>query len=416
MQCRLPSKLTAVALIFMLIALTPSYALADLESEIQAQIEAINGQNEQTRSKLDANKASQNQVLSEIADLDQRIIPIKAELERLTNELNAKTAERTETERQLEALKAEIARTVAELNTAKAQLAKQQKVLNNRIRRIYQHGKKPYIQVVLESASFADFINRMSFLNYVVDQDTRILNQIKELKRQIEVKEAKLRRDRDVLEQKYAALLEQERAIARLRGEQDAQRHALQVEIDNRAALVAKLRTDAAALQAAADQEAADVARLQSDLIQWREEQERAEHQSSRGDDRSYSSSGWVWPADGPITSYYGYRVSPTYGASSFHQGIDIGAPEGAPVYAANGGYVSYVGYYGGFGMFIVVEHGNGVSSSYAHLSGYAVGTGETVGAGQVIGYVGSTGVSTGPHLDFRIYVDGVAQDPLNWY
>ena len=121
------------------------------------------------------------------------------------------------------------------------------------------------------------------------------------------------------------------------------------------------------------------------------------------------------WPCYGTITSYFGYRSSPTYGASSYHEGIDIANGTGTPIYASDGGTVTLSGWSGGFGYYIEIDHGNGYQSSYGHLSSMVVSAGEHVYKGQLIAYMGSTGISSGSHCDFRIYANGTPVDPLNY-
>lgn len=128
----------------------------------------------------------------------------------------------------------------------------------------------------------------------------------------------------------------------------------------------------------------------------------------------------YVWPtvSSGIITSYFGYRDAPTAGASTYHEGIDIAAYSGAPIYAADGGTVIYAQNSGGAGGYMIkIDHGKGVQTSYMHLrsDGILVKAGQKVSRGQKIGKMGTTGVSTGNHLDFRIFINGSAKDPLNY-
>lgn len=135
---------------------------------------------------------------------------------------------------------------------------------------------------------------------------------------------------------------------------------------------------------------------------------------------RSFSASDFAtgelsWPTNGSVTSGFGPRSAPTSGASSYHQAIDIGAPTGTPVTAADGGKVVYVGWYGGYGNQVVIDHGNGVKTYYSHLSSYDVEEGQIVKKGQDIAKVGSTGVSTGPHLDFKVWSGDSYVDPQKY-
>ena len=121
-----------------------------------------------------------------------------------------------------------------------------------------------------------------------------------------------------------------------------------------------------------------------------------------------------LWPTDGGvISSYYGGRTGPINGGFDWHPGLDIAVESGTPVYAAAMGTVEIAGWNGGYGQFVKIRHGNGYESAYGHMSGIAVTTGQQVRKGEIIGFVGSTGYSTGPHLHFEVFVDGENIDPL---
>lgn len=124
-----------------------------------------------------------------------------------------------------------------------------------------------------------------------------------------------------------------------------------------------------------------------------------------------------IWPLPGHtyISSYFGYRNSPTAGASSYHQGIDIPAPAGTPILSCKSGVVTAAGYTSSRGYYVTIDHGNGISTCYMHMTKYAVSTGQSVSTGQVIGYVGTTGVSTGNHLHLSVIVNGVNRNPLDY-
>ncbi|MBV9737730.1 MAG: M23 family metallopeptidase, partial [Candidatus Eremiobacteraeota bacterium] len=126
------------------------------------------------------------------------------------------------------------------------------------------------------------------------------------------------------------------------------------------------------------------------------------------------ASSGYLqWPVRGPITSPFGWRIHPISGVRSFHEGLDIGVASGTPIGAAEAGRVIYAGWYGGYGNYISIDHGGGVSTGYAHCSAIYVSVGQDVRQGQTIGAVGSTGYSTGPHLHFEVRINGKPVDPL---
>jgi murein DD-endopeptidase MepM/ murein hydrolase activator NlpD len=131
--------------------------------------------------------------------------------------------------------------------------------------------------------------------------------------------------------------------------------------------------------------------------------------QARRGADITPSSAGLVWPVSGSVTSSYGWRWG------RMHEGVDIGAGYGAPIYAAAAGSVIWCGWNGGYGNLVVLDHGGNLATAYGHQSSIAVSCGQSVSQGQVIGYVGSTGRSTGPHLHFEVRINGGAVDPLGY-
>ncbi len=122
-----------------------------------------------------------------------------------------------------------------------------------------------------------------------------------------------------------------------------------------------------------------------------------------------------LWPTSGPITSYYGWREDPVYGGGQFHKGIDIGAPSGQSVAAVGSGRVVMAASYGGYGLTVMIDHQNGLVTRYSHLSRIDVSEGQRVSSGQRVGAVGSTGKSTGPHLDFGVNIGGQTANPLDY-
>ena len=120
-----------------------------------------------------------------------------------------------------------------------------------------------------------------------------------------------------------------------------------------------------------------------------------------------------MWPASGPITSGFGYRIHPIFGTRTLHAGIDIGAAYGSSVWAADGGTVTFVGVMSGYGNVVVVDHGGGLATTYNHLSAFSVSSGQSVSRGQQVGAVGCTGYCTGPHLHFEVRVNGTPVDPM---
>ncbi len=232
-------------------------------------------------------------------------------------------------------------------------------------------------------------------------------------------------------------VLDQLRAIEERRREllaqsQGAQVEADAIEADLADALVELEAKQAVQLELKAEVDArrerwelalAEAEREEEELTAWiKAEQARIEEELRRAREAQQavpqapsgiiSEGGWTWPTSGGVASGFGQRLHPILGYYRMHTGMDIGGAHGQPIWAAHEGVVSLVGWNGGYGNTVVIGHGDSVTTLYAHMSGFAVGTGEYVTAGQVIGYVGSTGLSTGPHLHFEVRINGSPVNP----
>lgn len=381
-----------------------SFAYGETLDELKSQYEQKKANAEQAKSKIEENKRQQNEMLSQIAQVDRRLVDASAEANRLAGELEKTVAQREELERQLAEIQAQLDITIQELNEAKKKLESYKRTLSNRLKNVYINGKSTFLEVILKSSDFSSLLNRLSFLKMIASQDARLVRETQLTKSVIEEKEAEQERQKTSIEVKKAAIAAEEQRIAALKREQERRKAAAQAELTLRSSLVEKLKRDQAALEAMAAQEEADAEALAERIRSWAY--------------ISVSRTGWVWPVGtfADITSGFGPRLQPTPGASTFHRGVDIAVACGTPVLAANNGVVEDTGWFGGYGLYVGINHGDGLASAYGHLSSIAVAAGQRVKAGQVIGYVGSTGVSTGPHLHFEILVDGVQQDPMQWY
>ena len=211
-------------------------------------------------------------------------------------------------------------------------------------------------------------------------------------------------------------------AIARREGAVRRRRPVLQEKSDELAALRAAQAASQAAALAVRQQKTGALKGVNQDLaeLERQEDQLLAESQALTGVITGSSGSGQgtgslIWPVSGPVTSPFGWRIHPILGYKKFHTGIDIGVGYGTPIHAADSGTVIYATWMGGYGNVIIIDHGDGLSTLYAHQSSLAVGTGARVTRGQMIGYVGSTGFSTGPHLHFEVRVNGNPVDPMGY-
>lgn len=283
----------------------------------------------------------------------------------------------------------------ADLKQTEEDLTEHRGAMSRRITALYQAGQPSYLEVVLNATSFEDFTNRAEFSRLIARQDQSLLTTFVETQN-------KLRAQRAELEAR-------EREAAQLRTEAERQEAAAERHAAQARAVVAQLARDRATyeremagLEAAEEELAAIVAR---------------EGSRSGGGGGGYvgtSSGRYSLPVGGRITSRYGWRTHPVWGGRRFHTGVDISAPSGTPIRACDDGRVIRAGWMGATGLTVVIDHGDGWSTSYGHCSRIYVSSGQTVSAGQSIGAVGSTGVSTGPHVHWMVYRNGSHVNPLN--
>ncbi|MFN2449909.1 MAG: murein hydrolase activator EnvC [Candidatus Baltobacteraceae bacterium] len=293
-----------------------------------------------------------------------------------------------------------------QLQAARKTLQLHDTLLKHRLVDAYEHGDVGYLSVLLASKSFADFVERWQDLRLLIAADQRAVKE----RRAAALKVASAQAG---LQATQTALTAQEQAQQRARNQLDT----LATERANLVALADDQRRHIAGQVAQIeDLDTAQEAQLEA-LVVERQRELEAEREAARRAagivGQSTSAPGvLIWPVSGTITSPFGYRRSPFGGGMEFHQGLDIAAPMGTTVTAAAAGTIISAGWYGGYGNYILIDHGSGMATGYGHLSQIFVAAGQQVQKGQAIGAVGSTGMSTGPHLHFEVRLSGKPTDP----
>ncbi len=284
------------------------------------------------------------------------------------------------------------------LKLAQRQYDYAQHLLSQRLVAVYENEQPDSLAVILASESLGDAVDRLEYLNALSARDRHVAEQAVRVKRRwTAIRERTHRLLVRVDSETNAVVLKASRVLA-TRDRLSSTRESLRSERKTKQETLANVRgsrekwlAEIAALQAGS----ADIAaRLRGS----------GSHSSA-----TPSAAGLIWPVQGVLTSPFGMRWG------RMHEGIDIGAPTGTPIYAAAAGTVNYAGWEGGYGNLTLIDHGNGLATAYGHQSQLAVATGQVVTRGQVIGYVGSTGHSTGPHLHFEVRVNGAPNDPLSY-
>ncbi|MEM9769119.1 MAG: peptidoglycan DD-metalloendopeptidase family protein [Cyanobacteria bacterium P01_D01_bin.71] len=245
--------------------------------------------------------------------------------------------------------------------------------------------------VLLQSENFNEFLDRRYQLRRVYDADRNVLVDLK-------AKADKIKQQRAVVES-------QKTRVSLLRQELLAKKQQYEAEATQQQQLINRLQSDQAALESAG----AQLARDSEEIATLIRQKVAASNGAVRG------TGVFVFPVNGRITSGFGYRRHPILGTSRLHAGVDFGAPSGTTIYAADSGRVIYAGWRGGYGNTVILDHGGGITTLYAHSSRLFVRVGQLVGQGQAIAAVGSTGLSTGPHLHFEVRQNGSPINPMGY-
>ena len=337
---------------------------------------------------------------SKIAKLDARLDVISERLTTLNGRIASVSAALDKQQAEYERLQTRLAAKKRELALAAQRLRWQEQIFARRVVQTYKAGDVDYLSMLLNAGSYEDMLTRVRFIRDLVDSDNTLVGSLAEA------------RDAVALAKRQAAV-----ETRRAKGLRDQLKH----KNDQLVALKSEQLSVAAATRQARREKTTALARVERDIRTWEAPAAQLARESAalagviRGQQGDGKFSGALaWPVAGPITSPFGWRVHPIFHVRKLHTGIDIGAGYGVPIHAADGGRVIYATWMSGYGNTVVIDHGGGISTLYAHQSSFAVGGG-LVSKGQVIGYVGSTGYSTGPPLHFEVRVNGNPVDPLGY-
>ena len=366
----------------------------------QAQDEDLTNQlsNIQQQMTNEANKKSEAE--KTIGTVYEQLHAIQIELDTATAELKQIQAERIQ-------LDQDITKTEAELKAAQDRLQSREKVFYKRVRDIYINGRLSYLDVVVGSKDFSDFANRMEMLKRILQSDMDLINTIKAEREEIASKKAKLEEDRAKVLELEKVAQEKQNLINQKKAERQAVLERAMNDRDTAERAYNELMASSASITAMLQQRAAERAAAAA----------AAASQGGGGGGATWvqGTGQLVAPVVAPITSNFGWRIHPIYGTRRLHAGTDFGVDEGTPVHAADGGVVVEAGWISGYGYTVIIDHGNGMSTLYAHNSDVAVSPGQTVSKGQVVSYSGNTGGSTGPHLHFEVRINGEPTDPMGY-
>lgn len=275
-----------------------------------------------------------------------------------------------------------------------------------RIRAMEEGGTVSYWEVLFQASSFTDFLDRMAMIEEIAQLDQRRLEEIQQAADDLSSTQAKMQQELRSLAEAQQTLADSESLLAEKRTESDGLLRSLAAQKEEFELLL----DDSEAKQDALMKE---IAQKEKELANAQYEEKLAKL-ALQGQNPP-SNATWITPVSGyTITSAFGMRIHPVYKYALMHNGIDMACPQGTPIYAARAGTVTTASYQaGGAGYYVSINHGDGFSSIYMHMTNFVVSSGQSVAAGQLIGYVGSTGVSTGPHLHFGVSYAGTYVNPM---
>lgn len=275
----------------------------------------------------------------------------------------------------------------------------------SRLARAYKDSSFMEVRLVLEAKSLSELGWRRVYLNAVVKRDRQNQEELVDLRDRLDSERALLEETKDELLSRRNVVEAQTEELVALYQSNIAARDLVQKELQNHRELLSIVLADRA-----------QALRMLDELDGVSDEAKRDLLASASKGNPAVIPGYFIWPADGALTSRFGPRMHPIAGVVRQHNGIDIGAPYGAPIWAAAGGRVLKAGSMGGYGLVVIIDHGDGLSTLYAHQSRVLVSVGDVVQQGTVVGEVGSTGYSTGPHLHFEVRINGDPVDPLLWF
>ena len=349
-----------------------AFDITDLRNKLQN----LNNNRNEIKKDIRANEKKQKDVTQKIRNLEYTI-------QKLENEIKEINKGIVETENKIETTKKDLI--IAEEN-----IETKEDTLNSRLKVMYKNGDIGYIEVLLNSANFEDLLARLDMVKRIFNHDVDLIKYLKE--------------QRDLMEQKKAVLEIQRSDLAKLMNSSKSKQNNLKVSRGEMQRVKKELQKDHKSLEKEEDKLNDLANKIKSEIIRKQSAQK-------------YVGGKMVWPAPGyyTITSPFGYRIHPILRKRKLHTGIDVRIPTGKNIGAAQSGRIMHSGWLGGYGKVVMIDHGGGIVTLYAHNSRLVVKEGQKVNKGDIIAKAGSTGMSTGPHLHFEVRENGQYVDPLKY-
>ncbi len=388
------------ALTTMLLVAAPAGA-----THLEDDLAGVGDQIDQIKDQIRSSRGERTELADRILEIDADLERLVADLEAAEADLAGVQADITSTSTELDVTREELSARYAVLQETRVELASAKERARERAVRIYMGGGQDVDSVIFSADEVTALGVGMRYATEVMASTEKLLNGMQAL--EVEVgRQADLIGERETdLEVKVAHLVESRDKLDGLRQRVEDSKAQVEEELHAQQDLLKEVLREIEHFEKELDGLEREESRLQALLA---EEQNPSED----GGSSSGGSGQFVRPVPGSISSPFGYRIHPILGTSRLHAGVDMRASHGTPIKAAASGRVILARYYGGYGNAVIIDHGGGLSTLYAHQTSLAVSYGSNVGAGQVIGYVGTTGLSTGAHLHFEVRRWGTPIDP----
>lgn len=391
-----------ILLALLLVVSAAPAAQGPVGAQSQDEIDEIEEQIDRIDDLIGQAEGERTEALEELAAIQAELEVANAELEAGRQRVAAVESEIAANEQRRDDTVLVLDRLSTDLAETRLKVRERREVVRERAIDMYMDRSVNFGDAFLGAGDVAGVSLGIEYAGQVIESSEELLNSLEVLERTEERQQDEIERKKIELEELLAdldvkkALLVEEKEALELVAAEVAEKASIAK------AIVDRINAEIAAYEHEQDDLAADVARMEEEI-----------RRASGGGGTNPGI--LAWPVNGTMTSGFGWRTHPITGASKFHAGIDIGAGSGTPISAAGSGTVIVASWYGGYGNTVVIDHGGGLTSLYAHQSGLNVSNGQSVSKGQTIGWVGSTGFSTGPHLHFETREFGTPVNPLNY-
>jgi len=390
---RIAVLIAAAAVVALCVPVAFGQSLWDRKNAVDQRIDGLHDSIERA-------KAREGVLSTEISDASSRIDALAGDIDVLSDRLAALESDLAAHRSRLSRLEARLREQVATLQRLTQQHAVAQRRLEERLVELYESNEATELEILLQAQSFSDLLEQLDYFRAIGQQDKDIADTIKRLQGEMRVAKQQTAATKTDVAEATAVLAKKTEEERAARAALLARQAALAAARDSKESLLTDVKQ-----QRHADEEDLEAMQAASAAIAA---QLVGSGAGSGGGGGAPSSSGFIWPVSGPVTSGFGWRWG------RMHEGIDIGAACGTPIRAAASGTIVYAGWMDGYGNIIIIDHGGGMGTAYGHQSAIYVGGG-SVSQGQTIGAVGSTGHSTGCHLHFEVRVNGTPVNPLSY-